>query len=364
MEIANRLPHLIGSHQLRAQVNEMPLLNCQFLTGYREQRLAHLVLTFITMGYVWQDGEAQPKEVLPRTLALPLVEVSRNLGLPPILLHSDLVLANWATRNPGRPLEIRNLDPIFLFPGGESLRGFILVTVLVEKAAVPGIKALVQAVNAVLLPSPDSLLQALQRLRISIQDITRALGQMHDYVDPDIFYSVIRIFFSGWKDNPAMPAGLLYEGVSKEPLNYSGASAAQSSVLHAFDEFLGVRHSKESADFLHRMRDYMPPSHRAFIEEIHSTPSLRDHILSSGNSQLLTAHNQCVEALAALRSYHLAMVTKYLITAAPKAKGRRMSRLPGPPQALEERGTGGTAVVRFLKSVRDKTLEAILHQSG
>ncbi|KAB0393376.1 Indoleamine 2,3-dioxygenase 2, partial [Eschrichtius robustus] len=161
-----------------------------------------------------------------------------------------------------------------------------------------------------------------------------------------------------------MPAGLLYEGVSKEPLNYSGASAAQSSVLHAFDEFLGVRHSKESADFLHRMRDYMPPSHRAFIEEIHSAPSLRDHILSSGNSQLLTAHNQCVEALAALRSYHLAMVTKYLITAAPKAKGRRTSHLPGPPQALEERGTGGTAVVRFLKSVRDKTLEAILHQSG
>ncbi|XP_059857383.1 indoleamine 2,3-dioxygenase 2 isoform X2 [Delphinus delphis] len=324
MEIANRLPHLIGSHQLRAQVNE----------------------------------------VLPRTLALPLVEVSRTLGLPPILLHSDVVLANWATRNPGRPLEIRNLDPIVLFPGGESLRGFILVTVLVEKAAVPGIKALVQAVNAVLLPSPDSLLQALQQLRLSIQDITRALGQMHDYVDPDIFYAVIRIFFSGWKDNPAMPAGLLYEGVSKEPLHYSGASAAQSTVLHAFDEFLGVRHSKESADFLHRMRDYMPPSHRAFIEEIHSAPSLRDHILSSGNSQLLTAYNQCVEALAALRSYHLAMVTKYLITAAPKAKGRKTSHLPGPPQALEERGTGGTAVVRFLKSVRDKTIEAILHQSG
>ncbi|TKC49308.1 hypothetical protein EI555_018896, partial [Monodon monoceros] len=240
MEIANRLPHLIGSHQLRAQVNEMPLLNCQFLTGYREQRLAHLVLSFITMGYVWQDGEAQPKEnvlivwiyickVLPRTLALPLVEVSRNLGLPPILLHSDVVLANWATRNPGRknpgfvsyfvirdvhiyyPIygakegvnlntsskitvprsflsthsenigagNCKNLDPIVLFPGGESLRGFILVTVLVEKAAVPGIKALVQAVNAVLLPSPDSLLQALQQLRLSIQDITRSLGQMH-----------------------------------------------------------------------------------------------------------------------------------------------------------------------------------------
>ncbi|XP_042097192.1 indoleamine 2,3-dioxygenase 2 isoform X4 [Ovis aries] len=262
------------------------------------------------------------------------------------------------------PLEIRNLDTIFSFPGGESLRGFILVTVLVEKAAVPGIKALVQAVNAILQPSPDSLLQALQRLRVSIQDITGALGQMHDYVNPDVFYSVIRIFLSGWKDNPALPVGLVYEGVSKEPLSYSGGSAAQSTILHAFDEFLGVRHSKESADFLHRMRDYMPPSHRAFVEEICRAPSLRTHVLSSGNGQLLTAYNQCVESLAALRTYHLALVTKYLITAPSKAKARRTSHLPRPPQALEERGTGGSAVVSFLKSVRDKTLEALLHPSG
>ncbi|XP_034503551.1 indoleamine 2,3-dioxygenase 2 isoform X1 [Ailuropoda melanoleuca] len=341
----------------------MPLLNCRFLRGYREQRLAHLVLSVMTMGYVWQRGENQPQEVLPRNLAIPLVEVSRSLGLPPILVHSDLVLTNWTPRNPERPLEIGNLDIIVSFPGGESLRGFILVTVLVEKAAVPGIKALVQAVNAILQCSQNSLLQALQRLKLSIQDITRTLGQMHDYVDPDIFYAVIRIFLSGWKDNPAMPVGLIYEGVSTEPLEYSGGSAAQSTVLHAFDEFLGVCHSKESADFLHRMREYMPPSHKAFIEEIHSGPSLRDHILSSGNGQLLTAYNQCVEALADLRSYHITVVTKYLIIAATKAKGRRPNHLPGPSQALEERGTGGTEVLSFLKSVRDKTLEAILHQS-
>ncbi|XP_073854800.1 indoleamine 2,3-dioxygenase 2 isoform X14 [Macaca fascicularis] len=167
-----------------------------------------------------------------------------------------------------------------------------------------------------------------------------------------------------WKDNPAMPAGLMYEGVSKEPLKYSGGSAAQSTVLHAFDEFLGIRHSKESADFLYRMRDYMPPSHKAFIEDIHSAPSLRDYVLSSGQDHLLTAYNQCVQALVDLRSYHITMVTRYLITAAAKAKRGKPNHLPGPPQALEDRGTGGTAVMSFLKSVRDKTLESILHPRG
>ncbi|XP_006860050.1 PREDICTED: indoleamine 2,3-dioxygenase 2 [Chrysochloris asiatica] len=363
MEIANKLPYLLESHQLRVHVNKMPLLNCQFLKGYREQRLAHLVLSFITMGYVWQEGETQPARILPRNLALPFVEVSRNLGLPPILLHSDLVLTNWTKRNPEGYERKENLDIIIAFPGGESLRGFILVTLLVEKAAVPGIKALVQSVNAILQSSQDSLLQALQQLRLSIQDITKSLKQMHDYVDPDIFYAVIRIFLSGWKDNSAMPAGLIYEGVSKEPLKYSGGSAAQSTVLHAFDEFLGICHSKESGDFLHRMRDYMPPCHKAFIEEIHSAPSLREYTLSSRNCQLLTAYNQCIEALAELRSYHINMVTKYLITAAAKAKVRKLSHLPEPPQVLEERGTGGTAVLSFLKSVRDKTLESILHQT-
>ncbi|XP_062068956.1 indoleamine 2,3-dioxygenase 2 isoform X3 [Lepus europaeus] len=342
----------------------MPLLSCELLRTYREQRLAHLVLGFLSMGYVWQEGDTHPQKVLPRNLALPFVEVSSILGLPPILVHSDLVLTNWTKKNPEGPLEIRNLDTIVSFPGGESLRGFVLVTVLVEKAAVPGIMALVQAVNAISPPDQDTLLQALQRLKLSIQDMISTLGQMHDYVDPDVFYAVIRIFLSGWKDNPAMPMGLIYEGVSEEPLQYSGGSAAQSTVLHAMDEFLGIRHSQESADFLCRMRDYMPPSHRAFLEDIHSAPSLRDHVLSSGHGPLRTAYNQCLETLAELRSYHITIVTKYLVTAAARAKSRGSSPLPGPPRALEDRGTGGTQVMSFLKSVRNRTLEMILQPSG
>ncbi|GAB1293053.1 Indoleamine 2,3-dioxygenase 2 [Apodemus speciosus] len=335
MEIANRLPHLIESHQLQARVYKMPLLDCTFLKSYGEQRLAHLALAAITMGFVWQEGEDQPGK-------------------------------NY---NATRPWDISNLETIISFPGGESLRGFILVTVLVEKAAVPGIKALVQGVEAIRQHSQDTLLEALQQLRLSIQDMTRALAQMHamvtktkttykNYVDPDIFYAVIRIFLSGWKDNPAMPAGLVYEGVSAEPLKYTGGSAAQSSVLHAFDEFLGIQHCAECVGFLHRMRDYMPPSHKAFLEDLHSAPSLRDYILTSGPGGCLTAYNQCVEALVELRSYHISVVARYIISTAAKARSAMLTRLS--PDTSEDRGTGGTAVLSFLKSVRDKTVEALL----
>ncbi|KAH0507239.1 Indoleamine 2,3-dioxygenase 2 [Microtus ochrogaster] len=275
MEIASELPHLIESHQLRAHVYKMPLLDCRFLKSHREQRLAHLVLAAITMGFVWQEGETQPPKntqivcipvlkVLPRTLAIPFAEVSRKLGLPPILVHSDLVLTNWTKRNP-----------------------------------------------------------------------------------------------EGWKDNPAMPEGLVYEGVATEPLRYSGGSAAQSSVLQAFDEFLGIQHCKGGVDFLHRMRDYMPPSHKAFLEDLHSAPSLRDYVLTSGAGCCLMAYNQCVEVLAQLRSYHINVVARYIISAASRAR----SKMPSHPlpHALEDRGTGGTAVLSFLKSVREKTVEAILN---
>ncbi|NXK46713.1 I23O2 dioxygenase, partial [Chauna torquata] len=360
MEIARKLPQLIASHRLRSCVHQMPQLSTWHLRGREELYLAHLVLSFITMGYIWQEGEEGTVKVLPRNLAIPFWEVAQALGLPPILSHADFVLANWRRKDPSG-----NLDTIISLPGGESLRGFILVTFLVEKAAVPGIKAIVRAIHAVQQLDEETLHQALQGLATAIGDMGKALQRMHDYVDPAVFYAVIRIFLSGWKDNPAMPDGLVYEGVSEEPMAYSGGSAAQSTVLHAFDELLGIRHSQESTAFLHRMRDYMPPPHRAFVEEIRRAPSLRQHVLGSGDTQLRTAFNQCVTALADFRSYHITIVTKYITVAKAKVgqaeAGGRAGPVAGrPPAALEAKGTGGSHIFSFLKSVRDTTREGLI----
>ncbi len=48
------------------------------------------------------------------------------------------------------------------------------------------------------------------------------------------------------KDNASMPEGLVYEGVQEKPMEFSGGSAAQSSILHCFDELLGVQREGNS----------------------------------------------------------------------------------------------------------------------
>lgn len=42
---------------------QMPLLSTNILQKHRELRLAHLALSAMTMGYVWQEGENGTVEV-------------------------------------------------------------------------------------------------------------------------------------------------------------------------------------------------------------------------------------------------------------------------------------------------------------
>ncbi|MGH0160355.1 UNVERIFIED_CONTAM: hypothetical protein FKN15_063645 [Acipenser sinensis] len=351
MEIAKHVPSLIENRQIRSRVNEMPLLSTVHLQGHREQRLAHLALGFITMGYVWQEG------ALPRSLAVPYCEVSELLGLPPILVYADVVLANWKRKDPNG-----NLDTIFTFPGGNCARGFFLVSLIVETAAATGIKAIATALNSMSLHDTNSLHEALLDIAKSLNNMREAFKLMHGNVDPEEFYGQLRTFLHGWRDNPLLPEGMLYEGVWEEPKHYSGGSAAQSSAIQCFDEFLGIRHGFDyDAPYLYRMRDYMPPAHRALIQAIAAGPSARHHIIATGSAELCHAYNNCVTALVELRNYHINTVVKYITIPANKGKVTSGCIFQIHSSAEAERGTGGTGLMCFLKSVRDTTRRVLIN---
>lgn len=121
------------------------------------------------------------------------------------------------------------------------------------------------------------------------------------------------------------------------------------------------------------MRGYMPPSHRCFIKEISRAPSLRAFVLKQANERLTEAFDRCVAQLVSLRSYHISVVSRFITVPAARAKQLRCA---GPesldehnpvwkaPTALEERGTGGSGIMSFLKIVRDRTKEVLTSQTG
>ncbi|XP_040906568.1 indoleamine 2,3-dioxygenase 2-like [Toxotes jaculatrix] len=359
LDLANNLTHLIESCQLRDLVHKMPVLSPHLLSNHRELRLAHLALGFISMGYVWQEGQHAPAEILPKALALPFWLVSRRLGLPPILTYADSVLANWKLRDPTVDMEIGNMDLIFSFPGGESCRGFFIVSLLVEMAASSGIMGVLEVMHAMKIPDHNRIQEGLAKVTQSLKKMKETFKLMHNHVDPTAFHGTLRIFVSGWRDNPMLPNGLLYEGVSKEPIFLSGGSAAQSSAIQCFDALLGIQHEDETGAFLTRMRDYMPPAHRQLIETLSVLPPLRDFILSQHSSDLYQAYNSCVSALVDLRSYHLSAVAKYIVV--PGNQARTMGcPLRGVGTVLNATGTGGSSVIVFLKSVRNTTQKALI----
>ena len=47
-------------------VSQMPMLNPAFLESHRELRMAHLALSVMTMGYIWQEGENDTVKVTLR----------------------------------------------------------------------------------------------------------------------------------------------------------------------------------------------------------------------------------------------------------------------------------------------------------
>ncbi|KAM6221044.1 indoleamine 2,3-dioxygenase 1 [Rhynchocyon petersi] len=358
ISIARNLPDLIETGKLRAEVEKLPELSIDDLKEHKAQRLAHLALGYITMAYVWNQGDEDVSKVLPRNIAVPYCKLSETLGLPPILVYADCVLANWKKKDPNGPMIYENMEILFSFPGGDCGKGFFLVSLLVEMAAAFAVKEIPIIFNAIEKQDQATLKEALAEVNICLKNALEEFNQIHKYVDPYDFYNVLRIYLAGWKGSEKLPEGLLYEGVWENPKQFSGGSAGQSSIFQCFDTLLGIQQSAESAaGFLQDMRAYMPPAHRRFLVSLEEGPSLREFVSSVGDTDLKAVYNECVNALVNLREYHLKVVQKYIIT--PSREKRKESENSS---ESTNKGTGGTDLMYFLTTVKNTTKTFLLKE--
>lgn len=349
--LLDSLPKLVANKTLREEVYRLPALSTRELKTEEHWRRAYMVLTFLSQAYLRVEGDAHLPQVLPSTLAIPWCAAAKHLGLPTVVTYSGLVLFNFQLKDPVGIFEESDIKILHTFTGTKDEEWFYKSFLLVEIAFIPGINAIVEALAAMCNGDDQKLTNCLELLSSSVKGTTMALKRLGQECTPEVFFRQMRPFYAGTRKEDGFKNGLLFEGVTEEQKGYAGTSAAQSSVLSTFDIFLGVEH-KDS--FFEEQQQYRPPLHRLFLEDLAQQPSLRHHVMSSGNTKLVASYNRCITELSEFRTQHLILVTRFIIN--PSHQYTRKHR--GASQPLK--GTAGTSLSTFLRESRDETLKYII----
>ena len=136
----------------------------------------------------------------------------------------------------------------------------------------------------------DQLEASLTKLRNALASMYQVLGRMPERCDPYIYFHRVRPYIFGWRNNPSLPDGVVYEGVDEYKgvgQKFRGETGAQSAIIPAMDGVLGIEHERdELREYLMEMRTYMPPKHVAFIEAVEAGPSVRNFVTTAKRAGL------------------------------------------------------------------------------
>ena len=347
----SQLPQLNKTKQLRAEVDKLPERDFSpaTLKSEEEWRRAYTMLCMLGQSYIWGEGQKGLINKVPKKLAIPWCRVSDHFSMKPVVNFAVMCLYNFSLRYPEKPWNSDNLRANSLFTGTEDESWFYVVGLLVELAGVPALRAITQVFEGMAHQRDEDVQKYLQTIQLSIQAMTKELGRMYEGCDPVVFYVDIRPFQAGSKGLDAFPEGIIFEGMDSEPHQYHGASAGQSSIIHALDIFLGAKHSGNEKNFLEAMRSYMPSEHREFLAHLERMPSVEEYCKRTKNIALISSYNSAVKELANFRNDHFVLVTRYIIN----------QRQHSVNSTLDTKGSGGTDFMKFLKNVRNSTLELL-----
>ncbi len=341
------LPQWITNGVVRAKVASLPDFPIDELVGQREREAAMRTISFIAHAYLL-TGDVSYR--LPAKLAVPWVAVAEQLGTPPVLNYNTFNLTNWTRLDSALPVVLGNIAIAQHFLGGQDEQWFQMVHIAIEMVAARAVSVLQPMQAAAAIADAQKVLAHLTTLADTIVEMQRTLERMPEGCDPHIYFHRVRTFMFGWKDNPAFPDGLIYEGVSNEPRFLRGETGAQTATIYAFDGALGIKHGQDQfRAYLNEMRDYMPPAHRSFIAQLEVGPDVRGFVAQSGNSQLRDAYNAAVIALQEFRIKHMEYAAMYIARFAQSD-----------PKNSTAVGTGGTPFMRYLAQLRDATKQHLL----
>ncbi|MEO1046144.1 MAG: indoleamine 2,3-dioxygenase [Pseudomonadota bacterium] len=354
-QIALQLPDVLPSGRVRAFL-EANLPDPETLSGAAElpdaqARMATVHYSFMVQAYMW--GEETVIDRLPACLAVPMVALADRLEQQPLLTYSSYVLDNWTLIDPELPIALDNIRMIQNFLGGQDEAWFVLVHVAIEACAGQVLARFGAIMEAADRDDPQAVQGLLEQTAVTWSRINALFDRMPERCDPYIYFERVRPYIHGWKDNPALPNGVIYEGVTRygsAAQAFRGQTGSQSSIVPSMDALLGVGHAADPLRaYLDQLHAYRPKGHRRFIDDVRASSGVRPFAKHVQSPALNDAYNANIQAVADFRSRHLEYAASYINKQGRKHAGNDT-----------EVGTGGTPFMRYLKKHRDETQANLL----
>ncbi|WP_417594106.1 indoleamine 2,3-dioxygenase [Parasphingorhabdus sp.] len=351
---AENLSGLMTTGRVRRWLAQLPTLDlAEWAANAPEEhvRVAMVRYSFLVQAHVW--GESEPPKALPANLARPIVALADRLDQAPLLPYSGYVLDNWARLDREGPIDLDNVYMVQNFYGGADENWFVLIHVAIEAAAAPLLDLACKLVDAAKANEVSRATTLLDNMIAHWDKVNAIFDRMPDRCDPYIYYQRVRPYIHGWANNPALPDGLIYEGVEKyegKGQAFRGQTGSQSSIVPSMDALFQVSHENDPLrTFLDELHAYRPIQHRRFIEDLREQSKLREFAIASGDAALKQAFNASIEQVARFRTRHLEYAASYINKQAVSGKGNDT-----------EVGTGGTPFMKYLKKHRDENRAQVI----
>ena len=273
--------------------------------------------------------------VLPSQLSEPFVLVSEKLDVYPFIdYHYAYSLGNYVKIDNSKGYEWENLAMAAKFSGMDDERGFIMLHVDINQHSPQLVGSILDFIkskdNSGVNQSLNNCLSSMKSINERRQIMWQASRWKH--------YNDFRVFIMGIKGNDEIFGdGVIYEGISEEPVQYRGQTGAQDNIIPTADIFTGVIDYYPSNDltkYLLDLRSYRPKCIQNFLSDLKDEMKenrLFNSIKKSENEEGLCLLIQILDEIYYFRNGHWQFVQKYIMANTKYAKA-----------------TGGTPIISWI----------------
>lgn len=366
VDIIANLENSDGVHY-RALVDHLPTLGhdqeyyIQLATSQTAevQKKVYSVFTFMVQKYIRCLGKDQQVEVIPFELGLIWHHCAITFNLPTVTTYAALVLSNWRIIDEALPPSLENLSAIHAISGTSDESWFYRIHVAIEYTGAQVLKQMFDIDETT--ATAASTKQFLQKMQQVLLDIARLLTRMREGCEPKKYWDEVRIFLGGYTAANGMPNGISIRGTEIKDIKFGGGSGAQSSLIQALDQFLGVEHPTGHAqEFLRQQRTYMPEKHAQFLAQLGNHHSIKTIVQKYDDADVTAQYNAVMTAFGKFRAAHYGIVHEYVVKFTSAAKEAHAvgdyasAALINKNNIFGEGGTGGT-VLKMLDEYRKDT---------